>query len=131
MKTKKPSRIKYWIIILVGYVAIFLIGFFIPIAYDSMTHKDNQTDMAADAASDSSKHKQKSKLKSATSKKAAVSAKSTKSHATAALSKIEVAAGETGYAIATKYGLSVDELQSLNPDVDVNNLREGETLTIK
>ncbi len=130
MKTKKPSRIKYWIIILVGYVAIFLIGFFIPIAYDSVTHKDNQTDMAA-AASDSSKHKQKSKPKLATSKKAAVSAKSTKSHATAALSKIEVAAGETGYAIATKYDLSVDELQSLNPDVDVNNLREGETLTIK
>lgn len=128
MKTKKPSRIKYWIIILIGYVAIFLIGFFIPIAYDNVTHKDTQTDMVADNVSASSNHKQKSESKSATTKKAT---KSIKSHATTKTSQIEVIAGETGYAIATKYGLSVDELQALNPEVDVNNLREGEMLTVK
>ena len=129
MKTKKPSRIKYWLLILLGYVAIFLIGFFIPVAYNTLTHKDNQVEMST--SSSSSSHESKQKNESVTTKKASTNTKTAKSHSKKVTSKVQVAAGETGYALATKHGLSVDELQELNPSVDLNNLREGEILKIK
>lgn len=129
MKTKKPSRIKYWLIILIGYVAIFLIGFFIPVAYNTLTHRDNQ--VATTTSSSSSSQESKQKSESVTTQKATTSAKTAKSHSKKATSKVQVAAGQTGYALATKYGLSVDELQELNPNVDLNNLSEDETLKIK
>ena len=42
----------------------------------------------------------------------------------------KVVQGDTGYAISKKYGVTLDELKELNPDIDIKKLQVGQELVV-
>jgi LysM repeat protein len=42
----------------------------------------------------------------------------------------KVVQGDTGYAIAKKYGITLDELKELNPDIDIEKIQVGQELVV-
>ena len=143
MKSKRPSRFKFRTVILIGYVVLFAIGFSIPVAYGALTNNNDTQQTAASSSSKSSANSNSSKSSSSQSSSTTSSADSSTASSSADSStassksttsskkKITVQVGETGYSIATKYGLTVDELQDLNPSADLENLVDGQKLKIK
>ena len=134
MKSKRPSRFKFWTVILIGYVVLFAIGFSIPVAYGALTNKNDTQQTAASSSNKSSANSNSSKSSSSQSSSTTSSADSSTASSkstTSSKKKITVQVGETGYSIANKYGLTVDELQDLNPSADLENLVDGQKLKIK
>ncbi|MCM6764812.1 LysM peptidoglycan-binding domain-containing protein [Weissella paramesenteroides] len=129
MKSRRPSRLKFWAFIFIGYVVLFAIGFTVLVAYGALTNKDTQQTSASTSSSSSSKSS--ATTEAASSSDSAVDSSTSSKATTSFKKKVTVQQGETGYAIATKYGLTVTQLQNLNPSIDLDNLEAGQTLKVK
>lgn len=152
MEPKRPTRLQFWSVIAVGYVILFAVGFFAPVAVDAVgdVFKSPETTETTSAKSSSTKSESKADPETATTEKAAdvdtasevieseVSAAtggstSDSDDATdaSASSTVVVKAGTTAFAIAKSHGLTLAQLQALNPGVDMNGVQAGQTLVVR
>ena len=152
MEPKRPTRLQFWSVIAVGYVILFAVGFFAPVAVDAVgdVFKSPETTETTSAKSSSTKSESKADPETATTEKAAdvdtasevieseVSAAtggstSDSDDATdgSASSTVVVKAGTTAFAIAKSHGLTLAQLQALNPGIDMNGVQAGQTLVVR
>lgn len=152
MEPKRPTRLQFWSVIAVGYVILFAVGFFAPVAVDAVgdVFKSPETTETTSTKSSSTKSESKADPETATTEKAAdvdtaseviegeVSAAtggstSDSDDATdaSASSTVVVKAGTTAFAIAKSHGLTLAQLQALNPGVDMNGVQAGQTLVVR
>lgn len=141
MEPKRPTRLQFWSVIAVGYVILFAVGFFAPVAVDAVgdVFKSPETTETTSAKSSSTKSESKADPETATTEKAAdvdtasEAIESEVSVATdaSASSTVVVKAGTTAFAIAKSHGLTLAQLQALNPGIDMNGVLAGQTLVVR
>ena len=152
MEPKRPTRLQFWSVIAVGYVILFAVGFFAPVAVDAVgdVFKSPETTETTSAKSSSTKSESKADPETATTEKAAdvdtaseaiesevsVATGSTTSDSdvatdASASSTVVVKAGTTAFAIAKSHGLALAQLQALNPGIDMNGVLAGQTLVVR
>lgn len=152
MEPKRPTRLQFWSVIAVGYVILFAVGFFAPVAVDAVgdVFKSPETTETTSAKSSSTKSESKADPETATTEKAAdvdtaseaiesevsVATGSTTSDSdvatdASASSTVVVKAGTTAFAIAKSHGLTLAQLQALNPGIDMNGVLAGQTLVVR
>lgn len=152
MEPKRPTRLQFWSVIAVGYVILFAVGFFAPVAVDAVgdVFKSPETTETTSAKSSSTKSESKADPETATTEKAAdvdTASEAIESEVSAATggstsdsddatdasasSTVVVKAGTTAFAIAKSYGLTLAQLQALNPGVDMNGVQAGQTLVVR
>lgn len=152
MEPKRPTRLQFWSVIAVGYVILFAVGFFAPVAVDAVgdVFKSPETTETTSAKSSSKKSESKADPETATTEKAAdvdTASEAIESEVSAATggstsdsddatdasasSTVVVKAGTTAFAIAKSYGLTLAQLQALNPGVDMNGVQAGQTLVVR
>ena len=152
MEPKRPTRLQFWSVIAVGYVILFAVGFFAPVAVDAVgdVFKSPETTETTSTKSSSTKSESKADPETATTEKAAdvdtasevieseVSAATCGSTSdsddatdASASSTVVVKAGTTAFAIAKSHGLTLAQLQVLNPGVDMNGVQAGQTLVVR
>ena len=141
MEPKRPTRLQFWSVIAVGYVILFAVGFFAPVAVDAVgdVFKSPETTETTSAKSSSTKSESKADPETATTEKAAdvdtasEAIESEVSVATdaSASSTVVVKAGTTAFAIANSHGLTLAQLQALNPGIDMNGVLAGQTLVVR
>ena len=179
MKRKRPNRLQFWTVILLGYVVIFFIGFFIPVganAVNEAIHPDKQTTAKSSSSPAKSTHKvtkaaKKAKVSSVkkhhsataqvastmgdgdvtvadstidqtTNNVAMAATTETTEDVTSSADTSDVAAtttapdtvvvdrGTTAYSLAKANGLTLAQLQALNPTVDLDGMQAGQVLNI-
>ena len=186
MKRKRPNRLQFWTVILLGYVVIFFIGFFIPVganAVNEALHPDKQTTAKSSSSPAKSTHKmtkaaKKAKVSSvkkhhsATAQVAStmvdgdvtaadtlndvadstidqtttnaamadtteatedVTSSADTSDAAASTTvpdTVVVDRGTTAYSLAKANGLTLAQLQALNPTVNLDGMQAGQVLNI-
>jgi len=152
MEPKRPTRLQFWSVIAVGYVILFAVGFFAPVAVDAVgdVFKSPETTETTSAKSSSTKSESKADPETATTEKAAdvdTASEAIESEVSAATggstsdsndatdastsSTVVVKAGTTAFAIAKSHGLTLAQLQALNPGVDMNGVQAGQTLVVR
>lgn len=152
MEPKRPTRLQFWSVIAVGYVILFAVGFFAPVAVDAVgdVFKSPETTETTSAKSSSTKSESKADPETAATEKAAdvdtaseaiesevsVATGSTTSDSdvatdASASSTVVVKAGTTAFAIAKSHGLTLAQLQTLNPGIDMNGVLAGQTLVVR
>ena len=153
MEPKRPTRLQFWSVIAVGYVILFAVGFFAPVAVDAVgdVYKSPETTETTSAKSSSStKSESKADPETATTEKAAdvdTASEAIESEVSAATggttsdsddatdasasSTVVVKAGTTAFAIAKSHGLTLAQLQALNPGIDMNGVQAGQTLVVR
>lgn len=152
MEPKRPTRLQFWSVIAVGYVILFTVGFFAPVAVDAVgdVFKSPETTETTSAKSSSTKSESKADPETATTEKAAdvdTASEAIESEVSAATggstsdsddatdasasSTVVVKAGTTAFAIAKSHGLTLAQLQALNPGVDMNGVQAGQTLVVR
>ena len=152
MEPKRPTRLQFWSVIAVGYVILFAVGFFAPVAVDAVgdVFKSPETTETTSAKSSSTKSESKADPETATTEKAAdvdTASEAIESEVSAATggstsdsddatdasasSTVVVKAGTTAFAIAKSHGLTLAQLQALNPGVDMNGVQAGHTLVVR
>ena len=152
MEPKRPTRLQFWSVIAVGYVILFAVGFFAPVAVDAVgdVFKSPETTETTSAKSSSTKSESKADPETATTEKAAdvdTASEAIESEVSAAnggstsdsddatdasaSSTVVVKAGTTAFAIAKSHGLTLAQLQALNPGVDMNGVQAGQTLVVR
>ncbi|MBZ5942969.1 LysM peptidoglycan-binding domain-containing protein [Weissella cibaria] len=152
MEPKRPTRLQFWSVIAVGYVILFAVGFFAPVAVDAVgdVFKSPETTETTSAKSSSTKSESKADPETATTEKAAdvdTASEAIESEVSAATggstsdsddatdasasSTVVVKAGTTAFAIAKSHGLTLAQLQVLNPGVDMNGVQAGQTLVVR
>ena len=152
MEPKRPTRLQFWSVIAVGYVILFAVGFFAPVAVDAVgdVFKSPETTETTSAKSSSTKSESKADPETATTEKAAdvdTASEAIESEVSAATggstsdsddatdasasSTVVVKAGTTAFAIAKSHGLTLAQLQALNPGVDMNVVQAGQTLVVR
>ncbi|MDK9678884.1 LysM domain-containing protein [Weissella cibaria] len=152
MEPKRPTRLQFWSVIAVGYVILFAVGFFAPVAVDAVgdVFKSPETTETTSAKSSSTKSESKADPETATTEKAAdvdTASEAIESEVSAATggstsdsddatdasasSTVVVKAGTTAFAIAKSHGLTLAQLQALNPEVDMNGVQAGQTLVVR
>lgn len=152
MEPKRPTRLQFWSVIAVGYVILFAVGFFAPVAVDAVgdVFKSPETTETTSAKSSSKKSESKADPETATTEKAAdvdTASEAIESEVSAATggstsdsddatdasssSTVVVKAGTTAFAIAKSHGLTLAQLQALNPGVDMNGVQAGQTLVVR
>ena len=152
MEPKRPTRLQFWSVIAVGYVILFAVGFFAPVAVDAVgdVFKSPETTETTSAKSSSTKSESKADPETATTEKAAdvdTASEAIESEVSAATggstsdsddatdasasSTVVVKAGTTAFAIAKSHGLTLAQLQAFNPGVDMNGVQAGQTLVVR
>lgn len=152
MEPKRPTRLQFWSVIAVGYVILFAVGFFAPVAVDAVgdVFKSPETTETTSAKSSSTKSESKADPETATTEKAAdvdTASEAIESEVSAATggstsdsddatdasasSTVVVKAGTTAFAITKSHGLTLAQLQALNPGVDMNGVQAGQTLVVR
>ncbi|MYV36324.1 LysM peptidoglycan-binding domain-containing protein [Weissella cibaria] len=152
MEPKRPTRLQFWSVIAVGYVILFAVGFFAPVAVDAVgdVFKSPETTETTSAKSSSTKSESKADPETATTEKAAdvdTASEAIESEVSAATggttsdsddatdasasSTVVVKAGTTAFAIAKSHGLMLAQLQALNPGIDMNGVQAGQTLVVR
>ena len=152
MEPKRPTRLQFWSVIAVGYVILFAVGFFAPVAVDAVgdVFKSPETTETTSAKSSSKKSESKADPETATTEKAAdvdTASEAIESEVSAATggstsdsddatdasasSTVVVKAVTTAFAIAKSHGLTLAQLQALNPGVDMNGVQAGQTLVVR
>ena len=152
MEPKRPTRLQFWSVIAVGYVILFAVGFFAPVAVDAVgdVFKSPETTETTSAKSSSTKSESKADPETATTEKTAdvdTASEAIESEVSAATggstsdsddatdasasSTVVVKAGTTAFAIAKSHGLTLAQLQALNPGVDMNGVQAGQTLVVR
>ncbi|MBJ7649811.1 LysM peptidoglycan-binding domain-containing protein [Weissella confusa] len=149
METKQPRRLKFWLLVILGYIVLFVVGFTLPVLMNSITGgAQRETTKTAKVASSSSSDQEKSasedgstteseaqtgnEAESGTSS-AEVTASETESESSSSAATgttITVPQGATAYSIAKQHGLTLAQLQALNPSVNMNALQAGEAIVV-
>ena len=61
METKQPRRLKFWLLVILGYIVLFVVGFTLPVLMNSITGgAQRETTKTAKVASSSSSDQGKS-----------------------------------------------------------------------
>lgn len=61
METKQPRRLKFWLLVILGYIVLFVVGFTLPVLMNSITGgAQRETTKTAKVASSSSSDQEKS-----------------------------------------------------------------------
>lgn len=152
MEPKRSTRLQFWSVIAVGYIILFAVGFFAPVAVDAVgdVFKSPETTETTSAKSSSTKSESKADPETATTEKAAdvdTASEAIESEVSAATggttsdsddatdasasSTVVVKAGTTAFAIAKSHGLTLAQLQALNPGIDMNGVQAGQTLVVR
>lgn len=149
METKQPRRLKFWLLVILGYIVLFVVGFMLPVLMNSITGgAQRETTKTAKVASSSSSDQEKSasedgstteseaqtgnEAESGTSS-AEVTASETEAESSSSAATgttITVPQGATAYSIAKQHGLTLAQLQALNPSVNMNALQAGEEIVV-
>ncbi|MBJ7622793.1 LysM peptidoglycan-binding domain-containing protein [Weissella confusa] len=149
METKQPRRLKFWLLVILGYIVLFVVGFTLPVLMNSITGgAQRETKKTAKVASSSSSDQEKSasedgstteseaqtgnEAESGTSS-AEVTASETEAESSSSAATgttITVPQGATAYSIAKQHGLTLAQLQALNPSVNKNALQAGEAIVV-
>lgn len=149
METKQPRRLKFWLLVILGYIVLFVVGFTLPVLMNSITGgAQRETTKTAKVASSSSSDQEKSasedgstteseaqtgnEAESGTSS-AEVTASETEAESSSSAATgttITVTQGATAYSIAKQHGLTLAQLQALNPSVNMNALQAGEAIVV-
>ncbi|MHC8517921.1 LysM peptidoglycan-binding domain-containing protein [Weissella confusa] len=149
METKQPRRLKFWLLVILGYIVLFVVGFTLPVLMNSITGgAQRETTKTAKVASSSSSDQEKSasedgstteseaqtgnEVASGTSS-AEVAASETEAESSSSAATgttITVPQGATAYSIAKQHGLTLAQLQALNPSVNMNALQAGEAIVV-
>lgn len=149
METKQPRRLKFWLLVILGYIVLFVVGFTLPVLMNSITGgAQRETTKTAKVASSSSSDQEKSasedgstteseaqtgnEAESGTSS-AEVTASKTEAESSSSAATgttITVPQGATAYSIAKQHGLTLAQLQALNPSVNKNALQAGEAIVV-
>lgn len=149
METKQPRRLKFWLLVILGYIVLFVVGFTLPVLMNSITGgAQRETTKTAKVASSSSSDQEKSasedgstteseaqtgnEAESGTSS-AEVTASETEAESSSSAATgttITVPQGATAYSIAKQHGLTLAQLQALNPSVNTNALQAGEAIVV-
>lgn len=149
METKQPRRLKFWLLVILGYIVLFVVGFTLPVLMNSITGgAQRETTKTAKVASSSSSDQEKSasedgstteseaqagnEAESGTSS-AEVTASKTEAESSSSAATgttITVPQGATAYSIAKQHGLTLAQLQALNPSVNMNALQAGEAIVV-
>ncbi|HJE30992.1 MAG TPA: LysM domain-containing protein [Weissella confusa] len=149
METKQPRRLKFWLLVILGYIVLFVVGFTLPVLMNSITGgAQRETTKTAKVASSSSSDQEKSasedgstteseaqtgnEAESGTSS-AEVTASETEAESSSSAATgttITVPQGATAYSIAKQHGLTLTQLQALNPSVNMNALQAGEAIVV-
>ena len=149
METKQPRRLKFWLLVILGYIVLFVVGFTLPVLMNSITGgAQRETTKTAKVASSSSSDQEKSasedgstteseaqtgnEAESGTSS-AEVTASETETESSSSAATgttITVPQGATAYSIAKQHGLTLAQLQALNPSVNMNALQAGEAIVV-
>ena len=149
METKQPRRLKFWLLVILGYIVLFVVGFTLPVLMNSITGgAQRETTKTAKVASSSSSDQEKSasedgstteseaqtgnEADSGTSS-AEVTASETEAESSSSAATgttITVPQGATAYSIAKQHGLTLAQLQALNPSVNMNALQAGEAIVV-
>lgn len=149
METKQPRRLKFWLLVILGYIVLFVVGFTLPVLMNSITGgAQRETTKTAKVASSSSSDQEKSasedgstteseaqtgnEAESGTSS-AEVTASETEAESSSSAATgttITVPQGATAYSIAKQHGLTLAQLQALNPSVNMNALQAGEEIVV-
>lgn len=149
METKQPRRLKFWLLVILGYIVLFVVGFTLPVLMNSITGgAQRETTKTAKVASSSSSDQGKSasedgstteseaqtgnEAESGTSsaETAASETEAESSSSAATGTTITVPQGATAYSIAKQHGLTLAQLQALNPSVNMNALQAGEAIVV-
>lgn len=158
METKQPQQYKFWLLVILGYIVLFVIGFYSPIVLDRVSGgSHNETTKTATTSSESSIDEAGTTPNDSvdtTDEEVASSAESTvvadsaevasepaasseaeaeseaESSSTSAATQLTVPQGTTAYSIAKQHGLTVAELQQMNPSINMNALQAGETIVV-
>ena len=149
METKQPRRLKFWLLVILGYIVLFVVGFTLPVLMNSITGgAQRETTKTAKVASSSSSDQEKSasedgsttESEAQTGNEAAsgtssaeVTASETEAESSSSAATgttITVPQGATAYSIAKQHGLTLAQLQALNPSVNMNALQAGETIVV-
>lgn len=149
METKQPRRLKFWLLVILGYIVLFVVGFTLPVLMNSITGgAQRETTKTAKVASSSSSDQEKSasedgstteseaqtgnEAESGTSS-AEVTASETEAESSSSAATgttITFPQGATAYSIAKQHGLTLAQLQALNPSVNMNALQAGEAIVV-
>lgn len=149
METKQPRRLKFWLLVILGYIVLFVVGFTLPVLMNSITGgAQRETTKTAKVASSSSSDQEKSasedgstteseaqtgnEAESGTSS-AEVTASETEAESSSSAATgttITVPQGATAYSIAKQHGSTLAQLQALNPSVNMNALQAGEAIVV-
>lgn len=149
METKQPRRLKFWLLVILGYIVLFVVGFTLPVLMNSITGgAQRETTKTAKVASSSSSDQEKSasedgstteseaqtgnEAESGTSS-AEVTASETEAESSSSAATgttITVPQDATAYSIAKQHGLTLAQLQALNPSVNMNALQAGEAIVV-
>ncbi|MEQ4551519.1 LysM domain-containing protein [Weissella sp. GP1] len=158
METKQPQQYKFWLLVILGYIVLFVIGFYSPIVLDRVSGgSHNETTKTATTSSESSIDEAGTTPNDSvdtTDEEVASSAESTvvadsaevasepaasseaeaaseaESSSTSSAMQLTVPQGTTAYSIAKQHGLTVAELQQMNPSINMNALQAGETIVV-
>lgn len=149
METKQPRRLKFWLLVILGYIVLFVVGFTLPVLMNSITGgAQRETTKTAKVASSSSSDQEKSasedgsttESEAQTGNEAAsgtssaeVTASETEAESSSSAATgttITVPQGATAYSIAKQHGLTLAQLQALNPSVNKNALQAGEAIVV-
>ena len=158
METKQPQQYKFWLLVILGYIVLFVIGFYSPIVLDRVSGgSHNETTKTATTSSESSIDEAGTTPNDSvdtTDEEVASSAESTvvadsaevasepvtsneaeasneaESSSTSSAIQLTVPQGTTAYSIAKQHGLTVAELQQMNPSINMNALQAGETIVV-
>lgn len=158
METKQPQQYKFWLLVILGYIVLFVIGFYSPIVLDRVsggshnettktaaTSSESSIDEAGTTPNDSVDTTDEEVASSAESivvadsaevasepaaSSEAEAASEAESSSTSAATQLTVPQGTTAYSIAKQHGLTVAELQQMNPSINMNALQAGETIVV-
>lgn len=149
METKQPRRLKFWLLVILGYIVLFVVGFTLPVSMNSITGgAQRETTKTAKVASSSSSDQEKSASEdgstteseaqtgneaasgTSSAEVAASETEAESSSSAATGTTITVPQGATAYSIAKQHGLTLAQLQALNPSVNMNALQAGEAIVV-
>ncbi|MCT0041582.1 LysM peptidoglycan-binding domain-containing protein [Weissella confusa] len=149
METKQPRRLKFWLLVILGYIVLFVVGFTLPVLMNSITGgAQRETTKTAKVASSSSSDQEKSASEDGSTTEseaqtgneaesgissAEVTASETEAESSSSAATgttITVPQGATAYSIAKQHGLTLAQLQALNPSVNMNALQAGEAIVV-
>ena len=149
METKQPRRLKFWLLVILGYIVLFVVGFTLPVLMNSITGgAQRETTKTAKVASSSSSDQEKSASEdgstteseaqtgneaasgTSSAEVAASETEAESSSSAATGTTITVPQGATAHSIAKQHGLTLAQLQALNPSVNMNALQAGEAIVV-